>query len=310
MIAKSEEELKEKILKWKECMETKGMRANVRKTKVMISGAGEVEKTGKYPCGVCSKGVGANSITCTKCQAWIHKRCSGVKVSLASLKTPFVCKACLVGKRVNEVSKEFKVGEDVFERVGKFCYLGDMINANGGAESASVARGRCAWQKFRELSPILTAKHISLKLKGKVYDTCVRSAMLYGSETWAMKAEEEARFERTEMRMVRWMCEVSLREKKTSAELRARMGLKPVGEVVRGNRLRWFGHVLRKDPEDWVRKCMDYEADGKRPVGRPVKTWKDLAEKDMLARGLVREDAMDRVRWRAGVHGCKWPTLA
>ena len=52
---------------------------------------------------------------------------------------------------------------------------------------------------------------------------------------------------------------MSLREKKSSSELRARMGLKPVGEVVRGNRLRWFGHVLRKDPDDWVRKCNYYE---------------------------------------------------
>ena len=192
----------------------------------------------------------------------------------------------------------------------KFCYLGDTINANRGDESASVTRTRCAWQKFRELSPILTGKDISLRIKGRVYEACVRSAMLYGSETWAMKAEQERRFERTEMRMVRWMCGVSLREKKTSAELRARMGLEPVGEVVRGNRLRWLGHVLRKDPDDWVRKCMDYEVEGKRPRGRPEKTWKDLVEKDMIARGLSRGDAMDRERWRVGVHGCRWPTPA
>jgi len=312
LIAKSEEELKAKIRKWKECLEAKGMRVNAEKTKVMISGCKEraVEKTGKWPCGVCSKGVGVNSIKCTKCQAWTHKKCSGVKGSSTSLKTPFVCKVCIAGIVDNEVDSKFKVGEDVFERVDKFCYLGDMINANGGAESASVVRARCAWQKFRELSSILTAKYVSLKLKGRVYDTCVRSAMLFGSETWAMKAEQEARFERTEMRMVRWMSEVSLREKKTSAELRARMGLKPVGEVVRGNRLRWLGHILRKDEEDWVRKCMDYEIDGKRPRGRPEKTWKDSVEKDMVARGLSRGDAMDRERWRAGVIGCKWPTLA
>jgi len=96
--------------------------------------------------------------------------------------------------------------------------------------------------------------------------------MLYGSNTWAMKAEQEARFERTEMQMIRWMCVVSLREKMTSAELRARMGLKPVEEAARGNRLRWLGHVLRKDPEDWVRKRMDYELDGKKPRGRQEKT--------------------------------------
>ena len=146
LIAKSEEALKEKIRKWKECMEAKGMRVNVGKTKVMMSGCkeGAIEKSGKWPCGVCSKGVGVNSIKCTKCQAWTHKKCSGVKGSLISLKIPFVCKICITGKVDNEVCKEIKVGEDVFERVEKFCYLGDMISANGGAESASVARTRCA----------------------------------------------------------------------------------------------------------------------------------------------------------------------
>ena len=55
---------------------------------------------------------------------------------------------------------------------------------------------------------------MSLKLKGKL---CVRSATVYGSETWAMTPEQSRRLERT-MRMVRWMCGVSLR---LSAECRA-----------------------------------------------------------------------------------------
>ena len=135
-------------------MEAKGKRVNGGKTKVMMSGCkeGAIEKSGKWPCGVCSKGVGVNSIKCTTCQAWTHKKCSGVKGSLIGLKIPFVCKICITGKVDSEVCKEIKVGEDVFERVEKFCYLGDMISANGGAESASVARTKCAWQKFRELS--------------------------------------------------------------------------------------------------------------------------------------------------------------
>ena len=73
----------------------------------------------------------------------------------------------------------------------KFCYLGDMIGSGGGAEDASSMRVKCAWGKFRELSPILTARRASLKLKGKVYRRCVQSGVLvYGSETWAMKAED------------------------------------------------------------------------------------------------------------------------
>jgi hypothetical protein len=54
------------------------------------------------------------------------------------------------------------------EKVGKFCYLSDMLDAEGGADLAVATRVRCAWKKFRELSPFLTSKGVSLKLKGKV----------------------------------------------------------------------------------------------------------------------------------------------
>ena len=76
----------------------------------------------------------------------------------------------------------------------------------------------------REFSGILTSKKVALRLKGKVYGACVRSSMIYGSETWAMNAEQEAILERAEMRMVRWMCGVSLREKKTKCRAEGEYG--------------------------------------------------------------------------------------
>jgi len=39
--------------------------------------------------------------------------------------------------------------------------------------------------------------------------------------------------------------------------------------------LRWYGHVLRKEDNDWVKKCMEYEVEGTRPRGRPKKTWRE-----------------------------------
>ena len=74
---------------------------------------------------------------------------------------------------------------------------------------------------------------MALRLKGKVYGACVRSSMIYGSETWTVNAELEAKLERAEMRMVRWMCGVSLREKKTNAELRESMGIEKISDVMR-----------------------------------------------------------------------------
>ena len=67
--------------------------------------------------------------------------------------------------------------------------------------------------------------------------------------------------------------------------------------VLQQNRLRWYGHVLRKD-DDWVKKCMDYEVEGPRPRGRPKRTWKDFVRENCQACTMNKEDAIDRCLWR------------
>ena len=54
------------------------------------------------------------------------------------------------------------------ECVPKFCYLGDTLGTGGGVEEVARARVRCAWAKFKELSPILTARGASYRIKGKI----------------------------------------------------------------------------------------------------------------------------------------------
>ena len=100
--------------------------------------------------------------------------------------------------------------------------------------------------------------------------------MLDGSETWPVRKENVVALQRAEMRMVRWMCGVKLKDRLPSKELRERLG---VALVLQQNRLRWYGHVLRKDDGDWVKKCMEYEVEGSRPSGRPKKTWKEVVHK-------------------------------
>ena len=56
----------------------------------------------------------------------------------------------------------------------------------------------------------------------------------------------------------------------------------PFTTVIRSGRLRWYGHVMRKNYEDWVKKCMEFRVEGRRPVGRPRRTWlKSGVEVDM-----------------------------
>ena len=80
-----------------------------------------------------------------------------------------------------------------------------MLSSGGGAGEASRVRIRCACKKFRELSPILTARGASLTLKGKIYNACIRSSMIYGSETWPMKVKDKQRLERVKRVMVRYV---------------------------------------------------------------------------------------------------------
>ena len=64
------------------------------------------------------------------------------------------------------------------------------------------SRVRAAWGKFNDLAPVLTKRGVSLKLKVKIYDACVQIVLVYGSQTWAMKAEDQARLGRAERMMV------------------------------------------------------------------------------------------------------------
>ena len=67
-------------------------------------------------------------------------------------------------------------------------------------------------------------------------------------------------------------------------------------------RLRWYGHVMRKGGEDWVKKCMEYRVEGRRPVGRPRKTWLESVEADMAELEIDKEDVHDRSKWRRNVN--------
>ena len=66
--------------------------------------------------------------------------------------------------------------------VNEFCYLEDRLNSIGGCEAAATARGRIGWASFRECGELLNGNWFPLRMKGKVYRCCVKSAILYGSE--------------------------------------------------------------------------------------------------------------------------------
>jgi len=122
--------------------------------------------------------------------------------------------------------------------------------------------------------------------------------MLHRSETWPVRKENEVALQRAEMRMVRWMCNVKVKDRVPSKELRERLEIDDIILILQQNKLRWYGHVLQKEDTDWVKKCMEYEVEGSSLRGRPKRMWREVVQKDCQARNLNMEDAMDRGRWK------------
>ena len=85
--------------------------------------------------------------------------------------------------------------------------------------------------------------------------------MLHGNETWPIKKENLVALQRSEMKMVRWMCGIKLKDRFPSKELRERLGIDDTALVLQQNRLHWYGHVLRKEDDDWVKKYTEYEVE-------------------------------------------------
>ena len=228
-------------------MESKGLRVNSKKTKFMVSGIGlgQLRDSGAFPCGVCRTGVGVNSIVCSQCSFWIHKKkCSSV-IGRLSDNFEYICPRCqdiahpIDGRPINEVFVD-EVNMDV---VPSFCYLGDMLSAGGGCDLAVTTRCSVAWGKFRKLLPILTSKYVSLKTCGKLFSSCVRSAMLHDSENWAPTVSVLQRLQHNGRSMIRWICNTRARDRVPSSELLAKLGIVDITLLLHAHHLRWFGHV-------------------------------------------------------------------
>ena len=105
-----------------------------------------------------------------------------------------------------------------------------MLSVDGDADAAVEAR--IGWNKFRQLVPLLTNKDVSLIMRGRLYSSCVRSSMLHGSVTWPVRKENVVALQRAEMRMVRWMCGVKLKDRLPSKELRERLGVDDIALIL------------------------------------------------------------------------------
>ena len=126
----------------------------------------------------------------------------------------------------------------------------------------------------------------------------VRPVILCGAECWTTGVKEENILEKTEMRMLRRIKGMTVKDKMKSEYIRKELGVGSIKSKARESRLRLFGHVHRREQESNLRQVMDMELPGRRPRGRPRGRWRDLVNRNMRELLVVPEDADDRNFWR------------
>ncbi|PVH32444.1 hypothetical protein PAHAL_9G397800 [Panicum hallii] len=165
-----------------------------------------------------------------------------------------------------------------------FWYLGSMLQKDGDIDEDVRHRISAGWLKWRQASGVLCDKKVPQRLKGKFYRTAIRPAMLYGAES--------------EMRMLRWFCGHTRRDRIRNEEIPDRVGVAPIEKKLIQHRLRWFGHVQRRPPEAPVRSGVLKRGDNvKRGRDRPRLTWDETVKRDLKEWNIAKELAMDRSAW-------------
>lgn len=181
----------------------------------------------------------------------------------------------------------FRVGNEDIARVDSFTYLGSVITAKGGAME-DVRKAEVA---FAQLRTVWNSKIIHWKTKVRIFNSNVKSVLLYACETWPITEEITRRiqcFINRKLRIIRrvfWPQRMSTHELWTSCHQ-----MKPVNEVKK-RKWGWIGHTLRKPVDEICRKALEWNPRGKRKPGRPKTTWRRTITKELEEKGYTWENA-------------------
>ncbi|KAK3527775.1 hypothetical protein QTP86_006523 [Hemibagrus guttatus] len=163
----------------------------------------------------------------------------GMKVSCS--KTEYMC----VNEREGSGTVRLQ-GEEV-KKVQEFKYLGSTVQSNGECGKEVKKRVQAGWNGWRKVWGVLCDRKISARIKGKVYRTVVRAAMLYGLETVSLRKRQESELEVAELKMLRFSLGVTRLDRIRNEYIRGTAHVGRLGNKVREARLRWFGHVQRRE---------------------------------------------------------------
>ena len=186
------------------------------------------------------------------------------------------------------------VDNEPIQEVDSFTYLGSILDTQGGTDRDVTARVGKARAAFIILKNIWASKQIAMSTKVRIFNSNVKSILLYGSETWRMTKKTLQKIQ-TFINSCR------------NEELWRKGRQETVEKQILRRKWGWIGHTLRKPATSTTRQALTWNPQGKRKRGRPKNTWRRDTEAELKRQGIswgeAEKTAQSRVGWRRVVDG-------
>ncbi|XP_062597430.1 uncharacterized protein LOC134258854 [Saccostrea cucullata] len=184
--------------------------------------------------------------------------------------------------------------------VDSFTFLGSIVTATVGTDEDIKATINEARHIFTTLKPVWSSTALSTHIKLRIYNTNVKSVLLYGSETWRVTNTTSNKLQTFANRCLRHILNIRWPETISNKNLWAKTNQDSNTKQIARRKWRWIGHTLRKPPGDITRDSLEWSPQGKRRVGRPRKTWRRSCEEEIRQCGhtweKLKKAAQNRVR--------------
>ena len=171
------------------------------------------------------------------------------------------------------------------ESVNKFTYLGSVVDTTGGSASDIKARMGKARAAFISLNKVWKDHTRSLKTKLRLFNSNVKSVLLYGCESWSLTQTLTNKLQGFVNGCLRRILRVRWPDMIRNETLWQRTGQKPLAKELGQRRWRWIGHTLRKPSSSITRHALQWNPQGQRRRGRPRTSLRRVMEEDFKKDG-------------------------
>ncbi|VDP27031.1 unnamed protein product [Schistosoma margrebowiei] len=196
---------------------------------------------------------------------------------------------------------------ETLEDVESFTCLGSIIDEQGGSDADVKARIGKARTAFLQLKNIWNSKQLSTNIKVRIFNTNVKTVLLYGAETWRTATTTIKKVQVFINSCLRKILNIHWPDTISNSLLWERTNQLPAEEENRKRRWKWIGHTLRKSSNCITRQALTWNPEGKQKRGRPKNKLLRIIEADMIKMNYnwkeLERIAQDRVGWRMLVSG-------